>query len=553
MSTDLISRHIFLFPFKWENATDLDNGKSFESRTNLMTFAQNLGLPLEKKGPSSQSSSYTPVSAKPFTWQSNVFSLEGGTEYNEFNYFYDYVREILYDFESSPLKVENTGKSLLKHYELRIADGWKAYYNVNVKVKDKKKEDTYHPRQYVLDLDSVLLNVYDTGVGVISFFLGNRRKDQDAPEDILRINQYGRRLAPPFFAIDPNQVGLPERREQSELASSSEPWDLKKRLSVTQKAELAKSISLSFEKSASNQEEIVPTKHQEDFLGYTEKDSFAKGPFLLPNFIAALFPEGKIITQEAIWRDKTLAHTHVNSILLKPVLDDRMFVLCWYGGKEKVEAEYRQGWPKSLRETNSTIYRDINYSPGEYWFKFLFVDGNSTSTYDREFAHQTLKNHTYTRWAPYSYFGVSRYSLVCLTDSLANLRQPFVNAAFLPQHMESLYYKLFELCIIQRASVLRFADEVTHLSHFTHEEQDAEALFKKLHPQVSELYRHYIRFVNKIYFREITAQDQGIDLYNMLQRELRIEKQVEDLDKEIAELHQYVSLLEQKVKAKGVV
>lgn len=43
------------------------------------------------------------------------------------------------------------------------------------------------------------INLYATGVGFLSFYLKNEDCTQNSPEDILAINQYGRRIMPPFF------------------------------------------------------------------------------------------------------------------------------------------------------------------------------------------------------------------------------------------------------------------------------------------------------------------------------------------------------------------
>lgn len=66
--------------------------------------------------------------------------------------------------------------------------------------------------------------------------------------------------------------------------------------------------------------------------------------------------------------------------------------------------------------------------------------------------------------------------------------------------------------------------------------------------EVSSLYQDYIVFINRFYFKEVTAQDQGIELYDMLQKNLRLESMVRDLDGDIQELHQYVSMVEDKAR-----
>ena len=75
---------------------------------------------------------------------------------------------------------------------------------------------------------------------------------------------------------------------------------------------------------------------------------------------------------------------------------------------------------------------------------------------------------------------------------------------------------------------------------------------KKLTDEISGLYKEYIRFVNQIYFREVTAQEQGIELYNMIQEKMKIAEQVKDLDGEIEELHNYANLLEQKEQERRI-
>lgn len=92
--------------------------------------------------------------------------------------------------------------------------------------------------------------------------------------------------------------------------------------------------------------------------------------------------------------------------------------------------------------------------------------------------------------------------------------------------------------------MLRFSGEITKVSQLSN--QDVEAVSKR----VSSLYKEYIRFVNQIYFREITAQDQGIEMYNKLHSCLQMESYIKDLDGEIEELHQYISLMEDRERNK---
>jgi Mg2+ and Co2+ transporter CorA len=109
-----------------------------------------------------------------------------------------------------------------------------------------------------------------------------------------------------------------------------------------------------------------------------------------------------------------------------------------------------------------------------------------------------------------------------------------------------MYARMVELSLIQRASILKFSDEVTRLSELR------ETNESDLADRISDFYREYIRFVNQVYFREVTAQEQGIEMYDMIQEKMKISSQVSDLDNEISELHQYATLIEDKKRNKSL-
>jgi len=139
-----------------------------------------------------------------------------------------------------------------------------------------------------------------------------------------------------------------------------------------------------------------------------------------------------------------------------------------------------------------------------------------------------LKNHTYERWIEYgTLYGMSYCSFVCLTDhSKFALENVLV-------HVTTIYYQMMCLILAQKASIFRFEEELTDISNQS----------KNIPVQaVEEVYQNYLQFINGIYFREITAQDQGIELYTMAQNLMRIDIDVKELKEEIGQLFQYVSL-----------
>ena len=477
-TTTLYSHHIFLFPFKW---------KADKSVKDLRPL-------LEK------------------SWKRQTgFDLKTISDYNEYNYFYDFVRPILYDLDDSSLAEKKQDDTYLDHYVhlLPKVNGVVPKENriYHIEVKDK----TY---ELNVDANGILLHLYSSGVGVLSFHLSNRKEDQATLPDILAINQYGRRIFPPFFTIPSEKIGYQSAFDYSNFEEGFEK---------SQGNELAHAIW------------IGDDTNKEDFKKYKQPEHFKKKPFQLPSFISNLFPPGFLSSE-----------TITDSFKIFPVLDDRMFVICWYGDDGLTEELKKpKQLPlleiKSQKKLAEILLREkpeYGYLTNPHWYEYIFVDKyNGKSCQNDEQTIELLRGATNARWGNYgTFYGASRYSFVCLTPTYASLKE----YNFVIHHVQTLYYKMVELVLLQRACLLHFSDKVTAISSKLGINEE------RLSEDVSDLYQEYIRFVNKIYFREVTAQDQGIELYNLLQAQMNIAENVTALDGEIKELHDYVSLKEEK-------
>ncbi len=470
---ELYSYHVFLFPFQWLFVGKEMKEKTLEQRTCLKELGDLF---------------------KNTRWKQKPYKTDTILNYNEFNYFYSMVREALFD------KGDLTpDKAIISNLFYDIPSNTHTY---NFKVCTDGYQKSY--KSYSLHIDSIILHLYSTGVGVLSFHLNNRLKEQSAPDDILNINQAGRRLYPPFFGMDHNVVGTQAQFEFNDFSYG---------LDIVQQNELAVEFS------------IISDSHFDDFRNFRNPENFKSNPFQIPGHISFLF-KGIPLTVDREDFKGTGKKVYIN-----PLIDDRMFVLCWYGNDE-LSTEL----PKEVGK-NADGLPENKYESDDWWYKFMFNDQNNLTCQNPGMKKDLIKKHTYIRWSDYgTLYGVNRYSFVCLTGSLAHLKN--VNAAFLINHMQTMYYKLCELCLVQRACIIRFSEEVTGISSM----QDNKKI--SLTDRIGSLYQQYMRFVNRIYFREVTAQEQGIELYNMLQEHMQIEKNVKDLDHEIKELHSYISLLQ---------
>jgi len=493
LNEKLYSHHIFIFPFKWK-VWNLDDDKAtLDEKFDLKRFAEEL----KRNG----------------IWKRKRFKLDHYDYYNEYNYFYDYVREVLYDLDPT-VKSSTTDNDLISHFECDLSKDKK--YNIKLCQKDKP---------FILEIDSILLNVYKTGTAVLSFHLRNYNyPDKD---DILKINKFGRRIYVPFFDLEPDSIitGKPDETKPDKVLCATKNYEIPDALWI-----------------GNPDSEYDDKLLYEDFENYRNIQFFRNGAFALPKFIIGLFPKDFFLVSEneGYMDPEKKKKNPKYKIYLLPVLDDRMHVVCWYGNSDLVN-ELNQVKNCSDFDLGTYYFNDnrekkdhYSFEESKWWYSYIFVDTSPMHT-DRFVIQKLLKEQTYTRWIEEgTLYGYSRFSFVMLTKSFSNLG----GANFLVRHLQNMYYKMTELCLLQRATVLSFSDEITHVSNLLEKTKTKSRISLD---KIDNLYKLYILFINKIYFREITAQEQGIEMYGMLQNIMRIPSDVKDLDNEIGELNQFAS------------
>jgi len=110
-------------------------------------------------------------------WKYQKFEVKNSLDYNEVVYFHDFVKDSLFNTQDF-----NEGATSY-YFEKKIDNDI-----FELKIKDKEA--------YLLKLEGVNLRLFDTGVGILSFEVENYNYHQ--VEDILKINDYGRRVYPQF-------------------------------------------------------------------------------------------------------------------------------------------------------------------------------------------------------------------------------------------------------------------------------------------------------------------------------------------------------------------
>lgn len=253
---------------------------------------------------------------------------------------------------------------------------------------------------------------------------------------------------------------------------------------------------------------------EEDFSSYTKK---TLPPYTLPRYIKGLLPEAM---HKCRW-----------------LLDDRMYVVSYFSNPD---------FAKQMREKYGTEGKWLDRQrPEWYWYQYVFVDNNDPTCQDESMFEELLSRATYARWnnldGDYdyqTYFGISRYSFTCLTG---------IDFVGLLRHTKTMYYRMASLVLAQRVLSLYYSREISEIS----KELDEDKLTnKELRSRVNTLNRDYLRFVNNVYFREVTPQDQGIELYDLMQKQMNIKRDEEGLSTEVEQLYHYVTMVNDEQRNK---
>lgn len=227
MQEKIYSYHVFMFPFKWRDPdkVKVDPGHRFR----IESFDGLIGKD---------------------NWENVKFDLKKRDNYNELNYFYDYVREAIYDLQlnaeskQAGTKVKE-GSTIFRHYEYRIK-GQKYY----IRMCDNDRTT------YELNIESIVLNIYKTGTGILSFHLRNHKHADKS--DVLKINKFGRKLYVPFFDLEADSIHTGKE-------DATEKWKV---LNSTKTSELPDAIWIGGENDGSSKNELF-----EDFEKYKDPET----------------------------------------------------------------------------------------------------------------------------------------------------------------------------------------------------------------------------------------------------------------------------------------
>lgn len=413
-------------------------------------------------------------------WQYSAYDpVKSPTCYSEYNYFYEHVRKTV--METRMIEEVDAGKpSNIIAYPFIKPAGKKAKitFNIVIERKDKNKKI----KKFTLKVQGISLKIFETGIGILILELVNYSyPDLDS---VLLINDFGRRTYPQFLA---EHDGIETIKES-----------------------------------------FLPDKIDFQCDGIRSSETLSFNKYYKKEVRVADYIE-KLIGREFLRRFEMV-----------PVIDDRMYTVCWYGNNEL------------SRKLNAKLPEkdELTYESSDEWYKFIFLDGKSMGCGGERMKRELIHDCTYHRWVDWgTFFGITRYSLMSITGS-EGFPYNVVRV-----HMNHQYYQIAVILLAQRASILKFSAQVARISgaigdleNLEQESPEYMQKAEKITASVKKLQAAYIRFINRLWFTEVTPQEQGIEMYSMAVKAMGIEKQITELKDEIKALYDFVDMTFERIK-----
>lgn len=169
-------------------------------------------------------------------------------------------------------------------------------------------------------------------------------------------------------------------------------------------------------------------------------------------------------------------------------------------------------------------------------YAFCYVDGSSENLtcQNRGMRQELLKQAVYDRWIDYgTIHGITHHSMVCMTEEKEYAWQAVV-LPFLSEYVEMQI-----IVLLQRASILYFSDRVSNVSEKIQSyKSKGDVLHNETATEIFNLQLDFQKCKNQIMLDEVTAQEQGIELFDRMREAMYITKEINILDEKIEGLNQ---------------
>ena len=382
------------------------------------------------------------------------------------------------------------GEVLRTYVFLRNTIHEKAAYVIKKAIEKKNK---IIPLEYSLLVNAIKLNIYDTGIAVLIMECENRNHDSFAA--VKNINEYGRRISLPTinqsFSLCADSLALvwDGQKDQNSQATGGQETE---EPNITDFCGYIRS----FLENDQNGNDQKIKRSPADMINSAVNGYVASTLKYILNYGR----KGKQFSTNISRREDT-EHCY----LITPALDDRMYVMSLVkNDAAKTLLEQKNG--QYAFETDTKLSKSI--------YEYVFVDpDDNCSCNDKSMRSELLQTHLNRRWLEYgTLYGASQRSFV----ALGSAGMPdYVVTSFL-----TLYMQLACLAVACYATLNKFEQEIAQVSH------QPDSPEKRL--AVLDIRERFLQYQSRLGSNNITYQEQGIELSQMVRDALGV-RDVEEI------------------------
>lgn len=407
--------------------------------------------------------------------------------YANYNYFNEQARDLIF-------YKENKSKVVSYKFE-HIDSSENSEYIIDI-------NDVNERKTYELNLDKIILKEYEIinkkSYLMMIYVTNNKYGDIS---DIKNINQYGRRLFSPWIPLDLGNG-----------ANTECPDDLQ--------------IHIGKDKIYSNYENSGKAD-----LNYKDKEIF-KYNFDDKNKYKSYSERLNFIRQKEVndKNDKSIIDNRRESYLIRNILNykkeskdekieielinpDRMYVGFYLKNNSLIERIKKYSTEKQEYLTEKQEYAYLyDDSLSDQLYALAYIDGEDATCQSRVMRKKLLQETIYDRWIDWgTIHTVTHNGFGCIASDGAPYES--VIMPFLTEYME-----MMALVLLQRNLLLEFHKRAKELSP----EFNSEKL--------ENLQKDYVKFKTQVLLFEVTPQEQGYEIYRLMQKQLYIDEEKEKLD-----------------------
>ena len=153
-------------------------------------------------------------------------------------------------------------------------------------------------------------------------------------------------------------------------------------------------------------------------------------------------------------------------------------------------------------------------------YKLIYVDKDDSSCQSYQMIDNLLDNSLYDRWVDWgTLYAITQHSMILMSSKTI--------PKYLISYFFTEYLEMILIVLTQRVRLLLYSEEAGNKAA---SEINTSELFA--------LQTKYVIFKNKFMLPELSSQEQPIELYDIMQRNLYVNKQKEILDEQIESMYE---------------